>query len=177
MKKETRLPFTNRELSWMDFNARVLEEAYEKDNPVLERFKFLGITASNLDEFFMVRVAGVRGAGALRLPREPDDAAGWTPEHAARPCFPPRIHAFVEKQYTCLSRSLIPLLRQHGIFFLLRAEELERGSAETFADDYFRNVLFPVLTPLAVDRSRPLPPAAQQKPEPGGCVCDSGEES
>ena len=59
MKKETRLPFTNRELSWMDFNARVLEEAYEKENPILERCKFLGITASNLDEFFTLRVGSL----------------------------------------------------------------------------------------------------------------------
>lgn len=151
MKKETRLPFTNRELSWMDFNARVLEEAYEKDNPVLERFKFLGITASNLDEFFMVRVAGVkeqvRSGYRSRTTR-------LAPQQQLT-LLSAKIHAFVEKQYTCLSRSLIPLLRQQA-FFLLRAEEWNEDQ-QSFADDYFRNVLFPVLTPLAVDRSRPFP--------------------
>ena len=152
MKKETRLPFTNRELSWMDFNARVLEEAYEKDNPVLERFKFLGITASNLDEFFMVRVAGVKEQVRSGY-REPDNA-GLAPQQQL-PLLSAKIHAFVEKQYTCLSRSLIPLLRQQA-FFLLRAEEWNEDQ-QSFADDYFRNVLFPVLTPLAVDRSRPFP--------------------
>ena len=152
MKKETRLPFTNRELSWMDFNARVLEEAYEKDNPVLERFKFLGITASNLDEFFMVRVAGVKEQVRSGY-REPDNA-GLAPQQQLT-LLSAKIHAFVEKQYTCLSRSLIPLLRQQA-FFLLRAEEWNEDQ-QSFADDYFRNVLFPVLTPLAVDRSRPFP--------------------
>ena len=152
MKKETRLPFTNRELSWMDFNARVLEEAYEKDNPVLERFKFLGITASNLDEFFMVRVAGVKEQVRSGY-REPDNA-GLAPQQQLT-LLSAQIHAFVEKQYTCLSRSLIPLLRQQA-FFLLRAEEWNEDQ-QSFADDYFRNVLFPVLTPLAVDRSRPFP--------------------
>ena len=152
MKKETRLPFTNRELSWMDFNARVLEEAYEKDNPVLERFKFLGITASNLDEFFMVRVAGVKEQVRSGY-REPDNA-GLAPQQQLT-LLSAKIHAFVEKQYTCLSRSLIPLLRQQA-FFLLRAEEWNEDQ-RSFADDYFRNVLFPVLTPLAVDRSRPFP--------------------
>ncbi len=144
--------FINRELSWLDFNARVLEEAYEKDNPVLERCKFLGITASNLDEFFMVRVAGVREQ--VRSGYKEPDAAGLTPAEQLR-LLSEKIHAFTEKQYNCLHRSLIPLLRQHDIF-LLREEELDERQKE-FVDTYFENVLFPVLTPLAVDRSRPFP--------------------
>lgn len=144
--------FINRELSWLDFNTRVLEEAYEKDNPVLERCKFLGITASNLDEFFMVRVAGVREQ--VRSGYKEPDAAGLTPAEQLR-LLSEKIHAFTEKQYNCLHRSLIPLLRQHDIF-LLREEELDERQKE-FVDTYFEDVLFPVLTPLAVDRSRPFP--------------------
>ena len=144
--------FINRELSWLDFNTRVLEEAYEKDNPVLERCKFLGITASNLDEFFMVRVAGVREQ--VRSGYKEPDAAGLTPAEQLR-LLSEKIHAFTEKQYNCLHRSLIPLLRQHDIF-LLREEELDERQKE-FVDAYFEDVLFPVLTPLAVDRSRPFP--------------------
>ena len=119
---------------------------------MLERFKFLGITASNLDEFFMVRVAGVKEQVRSGY-REPDNA-GLAPQQQLT-LLSAKIHAFVEKQYTCLSRSLIPLLRQQA-FFLLRAEEWNEDQ-RSFADDYFRNVLFPVLTPLAVDRSRPFP--------------------
>ena len=151
-KKDAVTPYINRELSWLDFNARVLEEAYEKDNPVLERFKFLGITASNLDEFFMVRVAGVKEQVRSGY-REPDPA-GLVPEQQLM-LLSEKIHAFVEKQYTCLARSLIPLLRQHQIH-LLKAADLS-AEQKAFADDYFQNVLFPVLTPLAVDRSRPFP--------------------
>lgn len=146
------MPYINRELSWLDFNARVLEEAYEKENPVLERCKFLGITASNLDEFFMVRVAGVKEQ--VRSGYKEPDAAGLTPEKQLS-LLSEKIHAFAEKQATCFSRSLLPLLRQKGIA-LLREEEMDAAQKE-FADEYFENVLFPVLTPLAVDRSRPFP--------------------
>ena len=108
-KKTAAFPYLNRELSWLDFNARVLEEAYEKENPVLERFKFLGITASNLDEFFMVRVAGVMEQ--VRSHYREADPAGLTPEQQLA-LLGEKIHAFVEKQYNCLIRSLLPLLRQ-----------------------------------------------------------------
>ena len=151
-RRETVPYFINRELSWLDFNARVLEEAYEKDNPVLERCKFLGITASNLDEFFMVRVAGVREQ--VRSGYKEPDASGLTPRQQLEK-LSEKIHAFTEKQYNCLQRSLIPLLRQHHIL-LLKKEDLDSKQRE-FADDYFEDVLFPVLTPLAVDRSRPFP--------------------
>lgn len=156
-KKTAAFPYLNRELSWLDFNARVLEEAYEKENPVLERFKFLGITASNLDEFFMVRVAGVMEQ--VRSHYREADPAGLTPEQQLA-LLGEKIHAFVEKQYNCLIRSLLPLLRQNGMA-LLRTEELDEEQ-RAFADDYFENVLFPVLTPLAVDRSRPFPMLANK---------------
>lgn len=94
------MPYINRELSWLDFNARVLEEAYEKENPVLERCKFLGITASNLDEFFMVRVAGVKEQ--VRSGYKEPDAAGLTPEKQLS-LLSEKIHAFAEKQATCFS--------------------------------------------------------------------------
>lgn len=156
-RKREDFPFINRELSWLDFNARVLEEAYEKENPVLERFKFLGITASNLDEFFMVRVAGVKEQVRSGY-REPDPA-GLTPaQQLSR--INEKIRAFVERQYNCLNRSLLPLLRQNGMD-LLGAEDLT-DEQRSFVDDYFENVLFPVLTPLAVDRSRPFPMLANK---------------
>ena len=152
MKKTEAIPYTNRELSWLDFNARVLEEAYKKENPPLERCKFLAITASNLDEFFMVRVAGVKEQ--VRSGYREADMAGLTPEKQLR-LLAAKIHTFTDKQYNCLSRSLLPVLRREGIA-LLREEELDEAQ-QAFVDTYFEDVLFPVLTPLAVDRSRPFP--------------------
>ena len=152
MKKTTAFPYTNRELSWLDFNARVLEEAYEKENPILERCKFLGITASNLDEFFMVRVAGLQEQ--VRSGYKEPDPAGLTPSAQLR-----RLeeagHAFVERQYNCFARSLLPQLKKQGIT-LPGTEELTPDQRD-FIAEYFEKVLFPVLTPLAVDRSRPFP--------------------
>ena len=91
--------YYNRELSWMDFNARVLEEAQKKDNPLMERLRFLAITGSNLDEFFMVRVAGVKSQIASNYTK-PDDS-GMTPKELLS-ALDKKTHAFMEKQYSCL---------------------------------------------------------------------------
>ncbi len=145
-------PYLNRELSWMDFNSRVLEEAFEKENPVLERVKFLAITESNLDEFFMVRVAGVMD----RMHSKPNDkdASGMTPVQQFD-SLTVKIHEFVKKQYSCLHRSIVPALKKWGLQFL-KIKELTKSQKQS-VDEYFDKLIFPVLTPLAVDTSRPFP--------------------
>ena len=146
------LPYLNRELSWLDFNSRVLEEAFEKENPIMERAKFLSITESNLDEFFMVRVAGVMDK--MHSKADDKDASGMTcaqlfPELTAK------IHRFVKKQYSCLHRSVIPALKKCKLRFL-KIKELNKTQKQKI-DEYFHKCVFPVLTPLAVDTSRPFP--------------------
>lgn len=146
------MPYNNRELSWMDFNLRVLDEAGEKDNPILERCNFLAITASNLDEFFMVRVAGVidrfhRGVNTK-------DASGLTPKGLLEK-LTVKIHEFAKLQYSCYNRSIIPSLKANGITFKAM-NELD-GNQQGFVEDYFKKIVFPVLTPMAVDTSRPFP--------------------
>ena len=145
-------PYLNRELSWMDFNSRVLEEAFEKENPVFERVKFLAITESNLDEFFMVRVAGVMD----RMHSKPNDkdASGMTPVQQFEK-LTAKIREFVKKQYSCLHRSIIPALKKCKLKFL-KIKELGK-SQKQIIDEYFDKFIFPVLTPLAVDTSRPFP--------------------
>ena len=145
-------PFHNRELSWIDFNTRVLEEAFEKDNPVLERVKFLAITASNLDEFFMVRVAGVMD----RMHSKPGtaDESGMTPMQQFD-ILSEKIHEFAKKQYSCLHHSIIPALKKDKLKFLKMKELSKAQKAQV--DTYFDKFVFPVLTPLAVDTSRPFP--------------------
>ena len=150
--------YYNRELSWMDFNARVLEEAQKKDNPLMERLRFLAITGSNLDEFFMVRVAGVKSQVASNYTK-PDDS-GMTPKELLS-ALDKKTHAFMEKQYSCLYRSILPVLKkQAGIEF--RTPEKLTHEQRAFTDEYFHRVLFPVLTPLAVDSSRPFPMLANK---------------
>ncbi|MCH5297407.1 MAG: RNA degradosome polyphosphate kinase [Ruminococcus sp.] len=146
------MPYNNRELSWMDFNSRVLDEAVRKDNPIMERCNFLSITASNLDEFFMVRVAGVidqvhRGVKNL-------DASGLSPIEVLQK-LNDKIHLFSKKQYTCYNRLIIPELKANGIEFKT-SDELN-GNQRDFVDEYFKREVFPVLTPMAVDTSRPFP--------------------
>lgn len=146
-------PYNNRELSWLDFNSRVLEEAFEKDNPVLERVKFLSITASNLDEFFMVRVAGVMDRMHSSKADIPD-ASGMTFTKQFEK-ITEKAHEFSKKQYSCLHRSIMPALRKQKLNFL-KISELNKTQKQQ-VDDYFEKLVFPVLTPLAVDTSRPFP--------------------
>src|SRR4051812_21802092 len=146
--------YLNRELSWLEFNARVLEEAADPGNPVLERLKFLAIVSSNLDEFFEVRVAGLQEQ--LYAGLEPQDfpADGLAPtEQLDR--INARAHGLVADQYQLLHRELIPQLRQNGIEWV-RLEELtpaERG----YVDHLFTSSVYPVLTPLAIDPGHPFP--------------------
>lgn len=146
------IPYINRELSWMDFNGRVLEEAFEKENPIMERVRFLAITASNLDEFFMVRVAGIKAQ--INSNYRGTDPAGLTPEQLL-PLLTEKIRAFNEKQYSCLNRSVLPALKKKHISFLMPDEMNEKQ--KEYISDFFDKILFPVLTPLAVDESRPFP--------------------
>ena len=106
--------YVNRELSWLDFNYRVLGEAKDKSTPLFDRLKFLSITASNLDEFFMVRVAGVMEQIYSKYTK-PDDS-GLTPQELMAQ-LSEKIHSFAEKQYSCLHRSILPALKKHQILF------------------------------------------------------------
>ena len=151
-QKRPHIPYTNRELSWLSFNERVLEEAYEKENPLLERLKFLSITASNLDEFFMVRVAGLREQA--RLGGKKPYPLGQSPSAQLRQ-ISEQAHFLCKKQYNCLRHSLLPMLRHHEIF-IVRFEELDTKQKK-FVARYFERTVFPVLTPLAIDQSRPFP--------------------
>ncbi len=145
--------YTNRELSWILFDHRVLNEARDKNIPLFERLKFLSITASNLDEFFMIRVASLKDMVNARYGKP--DIAGMTPAEQLT-ALDRAIHELVELQYSTYNRSLMPKLRQNGLQIIGRHEDLSREEAE-FADKYFAENVYPVLTPMAVDSSRPFP--------------------
>lgn len=144
--------FINRELSWLAFNARVLEEGLDETNPVMERLKFLAIVSSNLDEFFMVRVAGLKDQVKANFNKQ--DSSGYTPKEQLR-MINSRAHQMVQRQYQCFNREILPLLAEEGIHFL-RSDQLSEEQEE-FLSVYFDYHIYPVLTPLAVDQSRPFP--------------------
>ncbi|RFU64008.1 RNA degradosome polyphosphate kinase [Peribacillus glennii] len=162
--------FNNRELSWLAFNKRVLEESEDERNPLLERLKFLAIFSSNLDEFFMVRVSGIKdqiNAGFTR----PENKAGLTPkEQITR--ITKLTHEMVGKQYDNLKR-LLSLLEQEQITFhyikdlpLVKMMKLEK---------HFNEVIFPVLTPMAIDAYRPFPMLANKSTNLAVSLSDKGE--
>jgi polyphosphate kinase len=146
--------FINRELSWLEFNARVLEEAEDTSNPLLERVKFLSIFSSNLDEFFMVRVAGLReqafGDGAPQ-DYSPDGLRAITQLQRVSKCTQEQVAA----QYRCWNEAVRPALAREGIRVLAH-HELDAAQREAL-DRFFRERAFPILTPMAIDPSHPSP--------------------
>jgi len=145
--------YTNREMSWVLFNHRVLSEARDKNIPLFERLKFLSITASNLDEFFMVRVASLKDM--VNAGYNKRDIAGMTPTEQLEG-LNKQIHELVELQYSTYNRSLVPLLEAQGLHVIKKHEQLSDKEA-AYVDQFFENNVYPVLTPMAVDSSRPFP--------------------
>ena len=144
--------YINRELSWLDFNRRVLEEAQDETNPLLERVKFIAIVANNLDEFFEVRVAGLlqihaSGGG----PTGPD---GLTPAQQLEQ-ISAKAHALVEEQYTYWHHTLLPALDQAGIH-LWEANQLQEPHLR-YIEQFWKQELEPILTPIVIDPAHPFP--------------------
>ena len=145
--------YTNRELSWLLFNERVLSEARDKHLPLFERLKFLSITASNLDEFFMVRVASLKDMVDAGYKKR--DIAGMTAQEQLA-MVSEKTHQLVEKQYHTYNRSLLPQLTANGLRIITHHEDLTKEEG-AFVDNFFMENVYPVLTPMAVDSSRPFP--------------------
>jgi len=146
--------FINRELSWLEFNLRVLEEAENVENPLLERMKFLAIFSSNLDEFFMVRVSGVREQ-AFGESAPQDYAADGLAAISQLRAIAARTQELVARQYRCLKESIGPAMAAEG-FELLRYDALSRDQLE-HVDRFFRERALPILTPMACDPAHPSP--------------------
>ncbi len=144
--------FINRELSWLAFNERVLEEACDPQVPALERLKFLAITSSNLDEFFMIRVAGLKSQLVGHVEESGPDALSPGEQLQA---ISVRAHEMVARQYRALLADVLPNLERAGVR-LLGPQQLPAGAA-SFVNDYFWREVFPVLTPIALDPGHPFP--------------------
>lgn len=143
--------YLNRELSWLAFNERVLEEAVDPNNPLLEKLKFLAITASNLDEFFMIRVSGLKHQVENGVERR--DIANMTPAEQlagiSEAC-----QTLVARQYACL-KDILTSLEKEGLCFIEPDEASE--AQRRWLDEYFEREIFPVVTPMAVNSSHPFP--------------------
>ncbi|MCR2802567.1 polyphosphate kinase 1 [Paenibacillus soyae] len=144
-------PYVNRDLSWIEFNRRVLEEAQDTRNPLLERAKFLSIVSSNLDEFMSVRVAGIQDQ--MRAGLTKTDFTGYTPAGLWKRLIK-RATSMVFEQYRTY-REVTRCLAKEGI--CIRAVDELNATQKKAVSDYFHEIVFPVLTPMAVDQSRPFP--------------------
>lgn len=139
--------YFNRELSWLEFNARILEEALDKSNPLLERMKFLAIVSSNFDEFFMVRVASLKAQ--LRSGDTAPDASGMSPAEQLA-AVSRRAREIIARQYECLAE-ILPALAREGL--AVARPSLWTGPERRWLEDYFSERVFPLLTPLRVGDS------------------------
>ena len=164
--------YTNRELSWLGFNNRILGEARDKKLPLLERLKFLSITASNLDEFFMIRVASLKDMVHAKYTKK--DIAGLTAQEQLS-LIAQKAHDLVQQQYSTYNRSLLPLLKQAGFELVTEHEKLTEKQAE-YADQYFQENVYPVLTPMAMDSSRPFPLIRNKALNIGALISKKGEK-
>ncbi|HPC57665.1 MAG TPA: RNA degradosome polyphosphate kinase, partial [Kiritimatiellia bacterium] len=144
--------FLNRELSWIEFNFRVMEQAEDATLPPLERLKFAAITATNADEFFMVRVGGLKPLQRAGVAHP--DPAGMTPAEQLA-AVSERMHELVARQHACLRKDIEPLLRKGGIR-RLRLDELNAAQMR-HVESQFHNFLFPVLSPVAVSLEDEFP--------------------
>ncbi len=164
--------YTNRECSWLAFNSRVLSEARDKSLPLLERLKFLSITASNLDEFFMIRVASLKDMVHAKYTKK--DIAGMTPQEQLA-VIGEKAHELVASQYSTYNRSLLPLMKQSGIEVVTEHEKMTKKQKE-YADQYFHDNVYPVLTPMAMDPSRPFPLVRNKTLNIGALISKKGEK-
>ncbi|MDE6435148.1 MAG: RNA degradosome polyphosphate kinase [Lachnospiraceae bacterium] len=163
----------NRELSWLQFNKRILAEAKDKSIPLFERIKFLSITASNLDEFFMIRIASL--IDMVHAGYKKPDLAGMTPSQQLDEIVP-EAKAFMAEQYRTLNRSLLPRLEKAGLKLVERHEDLTEKQAK-YVDEYFKKDVYPVLTPMAVDSSRPFPLIQNKTLNIGALIKDKKNEN
>lgn len=146
MEEKEKKRYFNRELSWLEFNARVLSEALRTDNPLLERLNFLGIVSSNFEEFFQVRVASLKREAQVN-PRH-TDSSGLTAREALNQ-IAKRSHEIVAAQYKCLMDDILPALAREGLVYV--SPQDFTSAQKNYAEGFFRHEVFPLLTPLRTD--------------------------
>lgn len=164
--------YENRELTWLEFNQRVLWEAENNENPLFERLKFLSIVSSNLDEFFMVRVASIKEQ--IHVGYDKRDYSGLLPSEQLE-AIAKRTHIMVEDQSHILKRMIFPGLKKNSIYIAQSLSELDEQQNE-YLREYFDTTLYPVLTPMAVDSSRPFPLILNKSLNIGTFISKDGEE-
>ena len=143
--------YFNRDLSWIDFNGRVLEEGLRKDLPLFERFRFLSIVLSNFDEFFMVRVAAIKRAQQAGVSGDP---SGLSPAEQLREASK-KSHLIMHRVYDCLTGEIFPGLAENGLE-LVRPDSYTVSQMD-YLESFFTGQIFPVLTPLRIEEDKPLP--------------------